>query len=133
MILAANKIEEKRMFSVVVNLTRTEKNQLRKLSKDVGMKMSPFVRECVFHRFLDKINIVVNQGIRPIGTIPRRIKKSSKIEDPIQKELENGFRNVIKELQKGFQEQREFLKPIPKKKQNKIQKQKYGQRERAKI
>lgn len=108
------KIKEKRTEVISVCLTPTEKQDVKRLSKKYGLKMSSYLR---FKGISDFVISSKTKGIK-------RIKKPSTKADIIINEMKTGFTHVIQELKQGFKDQKQFLKPIPEKDLKKIEIQK---------
>jgi len=115
------RIKDKRKFTVVINLTKLEKQDLQEMSRKVGLSMSAFVRECIFKKFLSAIKIQITGRSE---TSIERIKREKKETDPLKILMKKGFADCVKEIKQGFKEQREFLRPIPQKELSKIQERK---------
>lgn len=105
--------KEKRTEKITINLTKTEKEEIVRLSKKYGLRMSPFLR----FKGLTDFTIARGRGIE-------RIKQENISQDPIMIEMKKGFSQVINEIKRGFKQGRKFLKPIPAKDKKEILKYK---------
>lgn len=115
--------KELRTEKISVFLTKTEKEEIVRLSRKYGLRMSSYLR----FRGVSDFAIAKGRGIE-------RIKKSLKdSEDPLMVEMKKGFTQVVSEIKKGFKEGRKFLKPIPIKEQKEIQEQREKRMKRLKI
>ena len=114
------RIKPLRNFGVFVGLNKFEKRKLRQMSKKVGLSMSAFIREAIFKKFLDSIKIqIIGSGRAGIERI-----RASREPHPLQAQMIKGFADCIKEIKRGFKEQRDFLKPIPNNELKEIQERK---------
>ena len=95
--------KEKRTEKITINLTKSEKQEIVRLSKKYGLRMSPFLR------FKGLSDFIISSKTKSI----ERLKKVPTKEDPLMSEMKSGFSAVIQEIRTGFKENRKFLKPIP--------------------